>query len=293
MRYLIDYKASVSFAEPVREHQCELRVVPPDTAAQRVHVVRIATEPAAVIGSYVDYFGNRVHHFGLIAPHDRVEIVAQSEVETLLANPFEYPLVPAGQERDWVQRALTATPALWDYVLHRSALVPDRELLARPDTEWPEYDAQRPLRDLVFVAIEWVNSVLAFDPDAEPHADLKTALAIGNASCRDMTHLLIAVVRSWGFPGRYVCGHADAEPLETEPLDATLPPLRAWAEVLIPGGGWRGFDAVTGLVANDAYIGIALGRDASEAPLCRSSWKGADEHETQAVSLRVKRTHDQ
>ena len=39
----------------------------------------------------------------------------------------------------------------------------------------------------------------------------------------------------------------------------------AWAEVLIPGAGWRGFDPTTGLVANDGYIVVAVGRDYLDA----------------------------
>jgi transglutaminase-like putative cysteine protease len=290
MRYLIDHTLTITFSQPVREHHCELRLAPPENSAQRVHALRIATEPAAQVATYVDYFGNPVHHFSVIAPHAAVEVLLQADVETLLSNPFDYALVPAAQEREWIARALTATPRLWDYVLHRSDLVPDPQRL--PDLEWPRYETGRSVCDLVTAAGVWAASLVDFAADAAPQDGLQAALEARVVPARDLAHLVIAAVRAWGLPARFVSGYTD--PQQADDSDAPPAPAQhAWAEVLIPGAGWRGFDAVHGLVANDAYITVAVGRDAAEAAPCRSSFKGGDERETRAMSLRVKRTHDQ
>ena len=40
-------------------------------------------------------------------------------------------------------------------------------------------------------------------------------------------------------------------------LDQTVHDLHAWAEVYIPGGGWRGFDPTLGLAVADKHIVLA------------------------------------
>jgi transglutaminase-like putative cysteine protease len=53
----------------------------------------------------------------------------------------------------------------------------------------------------------------------------------------------MAAARSQGFAARFVSGYLyGAE--EDDGND-----LHAWAEVYVPGGGWRGFDPTAGLVA--------------------------------------------
>jgi transglutaminase-like putative cysteine protease len=50
----------------------------------------------------------------------------------------------------------------------------------------------------------------------------------------------------------------------------------AWAEALVPGAGWIGFDATHDLLANDRYVPVAVGRDSYDAAPQRGSYKGGD-----------------
>jgi transglutaminase-like putative cysteine protease len=59
--------------------------------------------------------------------------------------------------------------------------------------------------------------------------------------------------------------------------------------VLIPGAGWRGFDATHGLVADALYVPVAVGRDSLDAAPIRGTFKGAESGEVPAVRLRVAR----
>ena len=283
MRYVIEQDSVLVFPEPVREHHCELRLVPADSPAQRIHAARLEVEPAAALGTHVDYFGNTVHHCDVVAPHARLVARLHVEVDTLLSNPFDYGVLSPATERVWLADALKGQPRLWDYVLHRSERTPDLATVNADGLEWPRYDPERPLLDSVHLAREWIAQTLAYEPGA-PCVRLDAALAAGEGSAVDCAHLFVAVVRSWRCAARYVRGYVDPDNFD-DGNDTAEP--HAWAEVLIPGAGWRGFDPTTGLVVNDTYVAVAVGRDSLDVPLHRSTFKGENQPVVPEVSLRV------
>ena len=287
MRYVIDHATRLGFAQPVREHQCELRLVPSSSSAQRVHAATIVVEPAAELDSYVDYFGNQVHHFGIASAHAQLVTRLHAEVETLLSNPFDFPLVPPHRERDWIADTLKAQPRLWDYVLAYSPVTPDLTRVELPELAVPTHSAARHVIDSVIAATEWIGTTLTYQPGAtRVHSTLAEVWKKRAGVCQDFAHLLIAVVRSWGVPARYAMGYQDPECAEDE-TQAAAP--HAWAEVLIPGAGWRGFDPTARLVANDSYIVVAVGRDSLDAAPQRGSFKGEDADEPPEVTLQIAR----
>jgi transglutaminase-like putative cysteine protease len=291
VRYVIDHETRLTFAQPVREHQCELRLVPSDSSAQRVHTATIEVEPAAELDSYVDYFGNQVHHFGVGAPHEHLVTRLHAEVETLLSNPFDFPLVAPQRERDWIADTLKAQPRLWDYVLSYSPMTPDLARVELPELEAPAHSPARSLIDSVIAATEWIADTLAYQRGVtHTHSPLADVWKARAGVCQDFAHLLITVVRSWGVPARYVMGYQDPECAEDEEAPAAP---HAWAEVLIPGAGWRGFDPTARLVANDGYIVVAVGRDSLDAAPQRGSFKGEDSDEGPEVTLRMARQQQQ
>ena len=287
MRYLIEHETRLSFAQPVREHQCELRLVPSNSSTQRVHAAAIEVEPAAPLDSYVDYFGNQVHHFDVVSPHTQLVTRLRAEVETLLINPFDFPLVAPHRERDWIADSLKAQPRLWDYVLSFSPLTPDLARAPLPDLEVSAHTPTQRILDSVTAAVEWIATTLEYRPGVtRTHSPLAAVWKERAGVCQDFAHLLIAVVRSWGVPARYVMGYQDPECAEDEE-QAAAP--HAWAEVLIPGAGWRGFDPTARLIANDCYIVVAVGRDSLDAAPQRGSFKGEESDEAPEVTLRIGR----
>ena len=60
--------------------------------------------------------------------------------------------------------------------------------------------------------------------------------------------LMVEACRSIGIPSRFVSGYHFEDPLPSE-LD-----LHAWAELYIPGAGWRGFDPSGKGLIDDRYL---------------------------------------
>jgi transglutaminase-like putative cysteine protease len=291
VRLSIQHETRLAFPVPVREHQCELRLAPRDDEAQRRLSCRIEVEPRAELRSHLDCFGNEVHRFSLLAPHDLLVARVTSEVETSLENPFAYAPLPASAERGWLAQRLREEPRLFDFVLHKSDATPElgEELAGVPV---PAFRPEQRLLDNVLGAMEWAASYFRWAPGTTAvHAALAAFAEQRAGVCQDFAHLLVAWVRSKGFAARYVMGYVEGNTVP-EPAQAEQA-THAWAEVLIPGAGWRGFDATSGLVANDCYVPVAVGRDSRDAAPVRGTFKGDEGSASPQVAVRVQRAEQE
>lgn len=101
-------------------------------------------------------------------------------------------------------------------------------------------------------------------------------------SCRDYAALFIEACRYLGLAARFVSGYSHGS--ATEAGNAST---HAWAEVYLPGPGWKGFDPTAGQLTGNRHIPVAVSRHPETVPPVSGSFVGQPQLPTMTVNVQV------
>lgn len=108
-------------------------------------------------------------------------------------------------------------------------------------------------------------------------------LADRNGACRDISRLFIAAARGQGMPARFVSGYQ----ARAETPDGRRH-LHAWAEIWLPGTGWRGFDATHGVPVTDGHVALAVAPDQDETMQLEGGFWGEGVQSTMGYEITIR-----
>lgn len=244
-----EYSRPVAFAP----HALYLR--PRETPRQRLHEYSLTINPAPRRIHTTDSEDNTLE-WAWFAPELTVNVLefrSEFMVETLDANPFDFFLKPTA----------LSYPFSYDAV-ERHTLAPC--LAAQPGTDdtllrhWLALHLATPPSDtiqLLGALNSAVRNFLSYNRRDEPGIQTPSeTLALCRGSCRDYAVFFIALCRSLGLAARFVSGYLH-EPPPPGTINPAPPTTHAWAEVYLPGGGWRGLDPTRGIFCDDSYVAVA------------------------------------
>ncbi len=109
-----------------------------------------------------------------------------------------------------------------------------------------------------------VHDEIAYETRAEHGIQTpEVTIEKGKGSCRDSAWLMVQLLRQLGIAARFVSGYLIQ--LATEKNKTDTADLHAWAEAFLPGAGWIGLDATSGLLAGEGHIALACTPNATDA----------------------------
>jgi transglutaminase-like putative cysteine protease len=279
MIYSVRHLTRFRYKPAVRESIMEVRMQPRSEANQRCLGFDLKVKPDALIHQYRDFFGNVVHHFDIAGRHTELNLKAQSVVE-VLSPPIAQSKTPA----TWEQLDATVQSGAYWEMVQPSDFARPTPLLEELAREMNVQRKSTPLETLLDLNHQ-IKRVFAYVPNAtNVDSPIDHAISERKGVCQDFAHVMIALVRCLGVPCRYVSGylfHANGD--GTQSAEGAS---HAWAEALLPGLGWTGFDPTNDMLCGERHIRVAVGRDYAEVPPTRGVYKGGGEGEL-TVSVTV------
>ena len=278
MKISVDHSTMYRYDRPVELGLHVIRLRPRDDGAQNLlcHELRITPQPALATKA-MDQDGNVVTNAWFQQSAAALEIHSQFTVETSRENPFDFLLTEQSLSRIPAEYPAPARPILAVYAYEGTA-GSSVAAFARSAAEAASWNTMDFLIELTHRIHGGLRSVDR--PEGQPRTAAET-LAAGEGACRDFAVLFCAACRSVGLASRFVSGYEVEAAREPAHAD-----MHAWAEVYLPGGGWRGFDPSRGLAAGISHVAVAAGLEPEMAAPVSGSYWGAG-HSSLESSIRM------
>ncbi len=266
-RYKILHRTYYNFSGAVRLEPHALRLRPREGHELRVESSTLEISPPANLRWYRDVEDNSVAIASFDTPASQLVIESEVVIQQYNLAPLDflvadyatnYPFAYAAE--DWAvlspytNVAAHATNDLLDEWIANS---------------WQSGEQLQTYALLQRLAVH-IQQTLSYQLREEPGVQtVAETLSRGRGSCRDFANLFMEAARRLGLASRFVSGYLHAPP-STFNFGAT----HAWAEVFLPGAGWKGFDPTIGEIVGTNHIAVAVARLPESVPPIAGSFVG-------------------
>ena len=254
----LTHKTHYSYDRLVKLGPQIVRLRPAPHSRSKVLSFSLQVEPAEhFVNWQQDPFSN--YQARLVFPKKAREfkVTVDIVVEMAVYNPFDYFLEPKAEKFPFRYEPLLAAE-LAPYLAADPLTKRLKACLARVDKR------KRATNDFLVELNQMVHQDISYEIRMEPGVQTPdTTLKRGAGSCRDSAWLLVQLLRHCGLAARFVSGYliqlkADVKSLDgPSGAEADFTDLHAWCEVYLPGAGWIGLDATSGLFAGEGHIPLA------------------------------------
>ncbi len=285
MLYQISHITTYKYSQPVTLQPHLVRLRPRSNGWQTLKLFSLQVTPTPISRSQIiDLDGNALIKVWFPPEKtDYLQVQAQSQVETHESNPFNYLMEP------WAARLPIDYPAslllqLQPYltgqnVSFATSVDPIALQLAQEINHAVSGDTINFLGTLNQRIYETCTYLIR---ETGTPLSPRITWSEKQGSCRDLTVLFIEVCRSVGLAARFVSGYQEGD------LDQNDRHLHAWAEVYLPGAGWRGYDPTHGLAVSDRHIALVASAVSNyAAPISGSFSQGGNVQSTIHYQIQI------
>ena len=251
MRYQITHSLIYDYEQPVWLNPHVLRMRPRTDGIQQLnhHGVEIDPKPVGIT-QLLDAEGNGIARcWWPDQPTPTLSVTVTSEVTTHCSNPFNYLLEPWAAHLP-VDYPTSMQATLQPYLLGTHLGTPGNDFVATQ------------LAQEIILAVD--GNTVSFLTELNQHIYRQCRYQTRETgdpwppwmtwerkigTCRDLVVLFMEACRAVGLAARFVSGYEEGDPTHQSTL-------HAWAEVFLPGAGWRGYDPTLGLVVSDHHVAV-------------------------------------
>lgn len=262
MIFEVSHKTTYNYTAPVAQAHHLVHLAPRPHERQRVMKHSIIVSPAPASRSdFIDYFGNPASVVAIESSHSELHIHSQGVVEVSAPQDID---LSASTPWDVLSENFAPPKKIAEleaaqYIMPSSLTAISNELMSFAQ---PSFAPGRPILDCARELTHRIFTEFAYDGTA---TDIATTtdelLQIRRGVCQDFAHLLIASVRAFGLPARYVSGYLLTRPPEGKERLVGADASHAWASIWSPEHGWTDFDPTNDMIPKDEHVTIAYGRD--------------------------------
>ncbi|WP_452226868.1 transglutaminase family protein [Lacinutrix cladophorae] len=248
--YKYDRKVSLS------PHIFRLRPAPHSRTPIESYSIKITPENQ-FFNWQQDPFGNYVARLVFPDKTDELSVDVEIIADLKTINPFDFFIEEYAEEFPFTYTDIIKKE------LQPYLEVTDNGELLKAFIKTLDYTPRKTIYFLIDInqkIYEYLNYNIRMDPGVQT---CEETLSQKNGSCRDYAWLFVQTLRHLGFGARFVSGYLVQLKSDEKSLDGPSGPeedftdLHAWAEVYLPGAGWIGFDATSGLLAGEGHIPLA------------------------------------
>ena len=273
----IIHRTRYRYSQPVFLEPFTVRLRPRCDASQTLRSYRIDVTPSpSGITHCLGLYGNNTETIWFSGLHENLLIEVHTLVETHHGNPFDFFVTdPAA-----LTLPLEYDPQLARALGHYLARNGDHPGLAAFAQEMMQAARHETIPFLTLLAEEIYQRLeYMLREHGDPWTPEET-LEQGKGSCRDFAMLFIDICRSVGIAARFVSGYCIGDA-------AAGSDMHAWAEVYLPGPGWKGFDPTIGELTARQHIPVAVARHPEWIPPVAGSFVGSTQVPTLTVNVQV------
>ena len=212
-----------------------------------------------------DPFANYMARLVFAKPTREFKVTVDVVAEMAVYNPFDFFLEPAAEKFPFTYSNETKAELAPYLITAPMTPLVDQYLKKIDKSKRRTIDFLVDVNSMLYKDIRYL---IRMEPGVQTPEQTLTLKA---GSCRDSGWLLVQLMRHLGLAARFVSGYLIQLTPDVKSIDGPSGPtkdftdLHAWCEVYLPGAGWIGLDATSGLLAGEGHIPLACTPQPSSA----------------------------
>jgi transglutaminase-like putative cysteine protease len=247
------YQKAVKFGA----HQ--LRIRPIEDHEKKIISFDLKIQPAHRIRWAYDQFQNPVGYVEFTKASKELVVISDLKVELGETNPFDFILEPYCIQIPFIY----SSSEFPDLIPYLTPLYPmEKEAILSWVKPFLNFQGEAKTIDCLTAINRAIPKMMSYQARNETGTQTPAeTLKSRSGACRDFAVLFMETARHLGIASRFVSGYIrNVQERNEKSPNLAAGAMHAWAQVYLPGAGWKDFDPTAGILTSNEHLRVAVGR---------------------------------